>query len=70
MYIKAAFQTRIFVSGLLDFLEPGDLVIRSWILIKDVLLAYQVLINIPPFLQGRERLTAQEEILTKLIAFV
>ena len=63
---------QIFVkSGLLDLLQPGDLVIadRSF-LIKDSLLERKVDPNTPPFLGKRYRLTAKEEILTKRIARV
>lgn len=54
-----------------DILEPGDLVIADrGFLIKDILQRNKVNLNIPPFLSGRERLTPQEEILTKRIARV
>lgn len=63
---------QIFVkSHLVDLLEPGDLVIADrGFLIKDVLQDRKVDLNIPPFLCGRDRLTAQEEVLTKRIARV
>ncbi|KAL3891604.1 hypothetical protein ACJMK2_003859 [Sinanodonta woodiana] len=62
----------IFVkSGLADLLEPGDLVIADrGFLIKDVLMSRRVDLNIPSFLAGRDRLTPQEEIMTKRIARV
>lgn len=54
-----------------DILEPGDLVIADrGFIIKDILQARKVELNIPPFLNGRDRLTAQEEITTKRIARV
>lgn len=58
-------------SHLVDFLQPGDLVIADrGFLIKDILLERKVDLNIPPFLGKRDRLTAHEEILTKRIARV
>lgn len=58
-------------SGLLDLLNPGDLVIadRGFDL-KEVLQSRMVNLNIPPFLNGRSKLTPQEELLTKCIARV
>ena len=63
---------QIFVkSGLLDLLQPGDLVIADrGFLIKDILQERKVDLNIPPFLGKRDRLTAKEEVLTKRIARV
>lgn len=58
-------------SGLLDRLNPGDLVIADrGFDIKYMLQPRQVSLNIPPFLNGRDKLTPQEEILTKRIARV
>ncbi|XP_055999076.1 uncharacterized protein LOC125681637 [Ostrea edulis] len=58
-------------SGLADLLNPGDLVIADrGFLIRDILNPRKVDLNIPPFLSGRDRLTPQEEILTKRIARV
>lgn len=63
---------QIFVkSGLVQLLEPGDLVIADrGFLIRDVLQERKVDLNIPPFLGKRDKLTAQEEVLTKRIARV
>ena len=62
----------IFVkSQMVNFMEPGDLVIADrGFLIKDILQQHNIELNIPPFLNGRTRLTAAEEILTKRIARV
>jgi hypothetical protein len=58
-------------SKFAEILEPGDLVIADrGFLIKDILQKNKVELNIPPFLGGRDRLTPQEEILTKRIARV
>ena len=58
-------------SGLVNLLQPGDLVIADrGFLIKDILQEHKVDLNIPPFLGKRDRLTAQEEIQTKRIARV
>ncbi|ESO85262.1 hypothetical protein LOTGIDRAFT_96841, partial [Lottia gigantea] len=58
-------------SGLAELLNPGDLVIADrGFLIRDILNPRKVELNIPPFLSGRDRLTPQEEILTKRIAWV
>jgi hypothetical protein len=72
VYEGSISDREIFIqSGLADLLEPGDLVIADrGFLIKDILQSRQAELNIPPFLCGRERLTAQEEIVTKRIARV
>lgn len=58
-------------SGFLDKLEPGDLILADrGFTIRDILYAKQVDLNIPPFLQGRNRLTMGEEITTRQIARV
>lgn len=58
-------------SKMVEYLEPGDLVIADrGFLIKDILQKQQVTLNIPPFLGNRKALTPQEEILTKRIARV
>jgi hypothetical protein len=44
--------------------------IKSAYLIRDILDPRKIDLNIPPFLSGRDRLTPQEEILTKRIARV
>lgn len=49
-------------SGFLDKLEPGDLVMADrGFRIKKLLYEKGVELVIPPFLNGRERLSAQEE---------
>ncbi|ELT89275.1 hypothetical protein CAPTEDRAFT_127344 [Capitella teleta] len=58
-------------SGLVDILNPRDLVIADrGFDIQDILQKKNVDLNIPPFLKKRPRLTPQEEILTKRIARV
>lgn len=53
----------------MDILDEKDLVLTDrGFTIKDLLDEKQVDLNIPAFLGGRERLTAQEEVETKLIA--
>ncbi|XP_044740315.1 uncharacterized protein LOC123301570 isoform X2 [Chrysoperla carnea] len=56
-------------SKIADLLQPGDVVLADrGFTVHDVVEAKQAHLNIPPFLNGRDRLTAQEEILTKKIA--
>lgn len=56
-------------SKLMDLLEENDLVLADrGFTIKELTDEKNVALNIPPFLKGRERLTAEEEILTKNIA--
>lgn len=56
-------------SKFVDLLDPGDLIIADrGFTIHDIVESKQAFLNIPPFLNGRDRLTAQEEIETKLIA--
>lgn len=58
-------------SGLLDLLNPDDLVMADrGFDIKDLLQPRNVHLNIPPFLKNRKNLTPQEEIDTKRIARV
>ena len=58
-------------SQMASQLLPGDFVIADrGFLIKDVLQQHQAELNIPPFLNGRSKLTPQEEIATKRIARV
>ena len=53
-------------SGLLDMLDRGDLVLADrGFTIKETLAERGVDLNIPPFLNGREKLTPGEEIETK-----
>ncbi len=55
--------------GIADYLKPGDLVLADrGFTLREFLQERQVMLNIPPFLQGRDRLTPQEEIETKRIA--
>lgn len=57
--------------GFLEVLDPVDLVIADrGFDIQDFLQERRLHLNIPPFLCGRDRLTPQEEILTKRIARV
>ena len=57
------------VSGFLDFLNPGDVVMADrGFLIKELLNERHVKLIIPPFLGTRHRFTPQEEALTKDIA--
>ena len=70
LYEGAISDREIFKKcGIMDHLDPGDLVLvdRGFI-VEDLLMARQVHMNIPPFLCGREKLTAQEELLTRRIA--
>ncbi|KAK6175897.1 hypothetical protein SNE40_014273 [Patella caerulea] len=56
-------------SGFLDHLVPGDVIMADrGFNIRDVLNSRKVDLIIPPFLAGREKLTPQEEALTKDIA--
>ncbi|CAG9813048.1 unnamed protein product [Phaedon cochleariae] len=56
-------------SNLMDLLEEGDLVLADrGFNIEDLTIKKKVALNIPPFLKGRDKLTAQEEIETKQIA--
>lgn len=56
-------------SKIADLLQPGDVVLADrGFTVHDVVEAKRAHLNIPPFLNGRDRLTAQEEILTKKIA--
>ncbi|KAK2140820.1 hypothetical protein LSH36_1237g00008 [Paralvinella palmiformis] len=58
-------------SGFLDKLEAGDLILADrGFTIRDMLYKKKVDLNIPPFLQGENRLTVVEEITTKQIAQV
>ncbi|XP_046588329.1 uncharacterized protein LOC124293084 isoform X3 [Neodiprion lecontei] len=52
-----------------DLLQPGDVVLADrGFTVHDIVEAKQAHLNIPPFLNGRDRLTPQEEMLTKKIA--
>lgn len=56
-------------SKIADLLQPGDVVLADrGFTVHDLVEAKKAYLNIPPFLNGRDRLTAQEEILTKNIA--
>lgn len=56
-------------SRIAELLQPGDVVLADrGFTVHDVVEAKQAHLNIPPFLNGRDRLTPQEEILTKKIA--
>lgn len=77
MYVSDAFEGSIsdkeivIQSGFLDHLHPGDMVMADrGFLIRDILNERQVELNIPPFLNGRNKFTPQEEVQTKKIAKV
>ncbi|XP_015179538.1 PREDICTED: uncharacterized protein LOC107068050 [Polistes dominula] len=56
-------------SNICDFLEPGDLVLADReFTVHDIVELKQAYLNIPPFLNGRKRLSPQEEMETKLMA--
>lgn len=56
-------------SGFLDHINEGDLVLADrGFLIHDELMKKGACLNIPPFLAGRDRFTAEEEVKTKAIA--
>lgn len=56
-------------SGILQHLNPGDLVLADrGFTVRELLQSKHVDLNIPPFLGGRDRLTPQEELLTRRIA--
>jgi hypothetical protein len=56
-------------SRLLDLLKDGDLVLADkGFTIKDLTDEINVKLNIPEFLKGRQKLTTEEEIQTKLTA--
>jgi hypothetical protein len=58
-------------SGFIEKLEPGDMILADrGFTIKDILLEKQVTLNIPPFLRGRSKLSAHEELQTRRIARV
>ena len=58
-------------SGFLDKLDAEDMILADHgFTITDMLYAKEVDLNIPPFLQGRNRLTVGEEITTKQTARV
>ncbi|XP_074651570.1 uncharacterized protein LOC141906226 [Tubulanus polymorphus] len=55
--------------GILNHFKPGDLILADrGFIVEDLLMSRQVSFNIPPFLSGREKLTPQEELLTRKIA--
>jgi hypothetical protein len=57
--------------GIMKHLNPGDLVVADrGFTVRDMLQQIQVNLNIPPFLGGRDKLTPQEELLTRRIAKV
>ena len=77
MYVSDVFEGSISdreivkQSGFLDKLDKGDLVMADrGFTIQDLLLKKQVELNIPPFLNGRDCFTPQEEAKTKSIAKV
>ncbi|XP_013389213.1 uncharacterized protein LOC106157951 [Lingula anatina] len=55
--------------GILDYLNPGDMIlVDRGFTVKDILQELHVDVNMPAFLNGRESLTPQEELLTKRLA--
>lgn len=70
VYEGSISDREIFIrSKLVDLFEPGDLILADrGFNIHDIVQSKGAVLNIPPFLHGRQRLTAQEEILTKRIA--
>lgn len=53
----------------MDMLEEGDLVLADrGFTIEDLTNEKRVSLNVPPFLKGRDRLTVEEEQITKEIA--
>ena len=55
--------------GMLQLLNPGDLVLADrGFTIKEILMKKQIDLDIPPFLMGRDKLTPEEELLTRRIA--
>ncbi|XP_071104215.1 uncharacterized protein [Haliotis cracherodii] len=56
-------------SGFLEKINPGDLILADrGFNIKDLLMSRRAHLNIPPFLGKRDKLTPQEDILTRSIA--
>lgn len=57
--------------GLIDLLEPGDVVMADkGFDIQHLLAPKKAILNIPPFMGGKEQLTLQEEADTRCIASV
>ena len=57
--------------GILDLLEPGDMVMADrGFDIQHILAAKNVKLNIPPFMKGKEQLSLEEELETRSIASV
>lgn len=55
--------------NLLDHILPGDLIVADrGFKVRDLLLEKGASLNIPPFLNGRDRLTPQEELQTRRLA--
>jgi hypothetical protein len=55
--------------GIINYLLPEDLVLADrGFTVKEYLMKKGVHLNIPPFLMGRDKLTPQEELLTRRIA--
>ena len=70
MYLKVLLQIkRLLLNPIfLSLLHPGDLVMADrGFRIRDILYDQKVSLNIPPFLNGRDKFTPQEEADTKRI---
>ncbi|XP_074106840.1 uncharacterized protein LOC141532408 [Cotesia typhae] len=70
VYEGSISDREIFIkSNIADHLEPGDLVLADrGFTVHDIVESKQAYLNIPPFLNGRQRLSSQEEMETKRIA--
>lgn len=70
VYEGSISDREIFIkSNISDYLEPGDLVLADrGFTVHDIVESKQAYLNIPPFLNGRKRLSPQEEMETKRIA--
>ena len=59
------------LCGIIDLLEPGDMVMADrGFDIQNILAAKKIKLNIPPFMRGKEQLSLEEEFETRSIASV
>ena len=57
------------MCGIIDLLEPGDMVMADkGFNIQHILAAKNVKLNMPPFLRGKAQLSLEEELETRSIA--